>query len=331
MQIARTAFDASTCADALPDLTRVHFIMSIQLPDIARTELSTTLSPLDWVGMDGIDVPITLDEMGFEHPVHARADVQVDLPDPTIKGIHMSRLYRLLDGFAGSDRLNPVTLSNLLQDMVSSHADCHSTRARLVLTFSLLCRRPALLSEGLSGWKSYPVRLEAIWNAGSFLLDAAVQIQYSSTCPCSAALTRQLVEQAFVERFGDRAQVEPSTIAAWLRTHATLATPHSQRSVADIQVRIAEGAGRLGLLGLIDQVEAALGTPVQTAVKRADEQAFARLNGKNLMYVEDAARKIQQAIGREFPESSVNVRHVESLHPHDAVASSSSVMQPHAR
>ncbi|KPY95846.1 hypothetical protein ALO94_200453 [Pseudomonas syringae pv. spinaceae] len=29
---------------------------------------------------------------------------------------------------------------------------------------------------------------------------------------------------------------------------------------------------------------------MQTAVKRADEQAFARLNGQNLMYVEDAAR-----------------------------------------
>ncbi len=74
---------------------------------------------------------------------------------------------------------------------------------------------------------------------------------------------------------------------------------------------------------MIDRVEDALGTPVQTAVKRADEQAFARLNGQNLMYVEDAARKIQQSLGNAFPQSSVSVRHVESLHPHDAVASSS--------
>lgn len=41
-------------------------------------------------------------------------------------------------------------------------------------------------------------------------------------------------------------------------------------------------------MALIDQMEAVLATPVQTAVKRADEQAFAWLNGQNLMYVEDA-------------------------------------------
>ena len=57
------------------------------------------------------------------------------------------------------------------------------------------------------------------------------------------------------------------------------------------------------------------------AVKRADEQAFAQLNGQNLMYVEDAARRIQQSLSLRFPVSSVSVRHLESLHPHDAVAS----------
>ncbi|MGV6474395.1 GTP cyclohydrolase FolE2 [Azotobacter vinelandii] len=298
--------------------------MSIPLPDVALTELSATRAPLDWVGMDGIDVPILLDEPEFAYPVHARAEVQVDLPDPAIKGIHMSRLYRLLDGFAGRDRLNPASLAVLLREMVFSHADCNSTRARLTLAFSLLCRRPALLTQGLSGWKSYPVRLEAVWEAGRLSLDATLQIGYSSTCPCSAALTRQLIEQAFVERFGAAGQVEPAAVAAWLQRNATLATPHSQRSVADVRVRIPEGATRLGLLALIERIETCLGTPVQTAVKRADEQAFARLNGQNLMYVEDAARKIRQAVAEGFSQFSVSVRHVESLHPHDAVASSSS-------
>lgn len=295
--------------------------MTIQLPDVALSEKSIAYAPLDWVGMDGIDVPILLDEPGISHPLHARADAQVDLPDPAVKGIHMSRLYRLLDDFAVRDRLTPASLAALLQNMVKSHGDCHSSRARLVLTLSLLCRRPALLTEGLSGWKAYPVRLEAVWKGGRLSLDVSVQISYSSTCPCSAALSRQLIERAFVEQFGTNAPVEPSAVAAWLRRNATLATPHSQRSVADVRVRIPEGAERLGLLALIDGVETVLGTPLQTAVKRADEQAFARLNGQNLMYVEDAARKIQQAIAVEYPQFSVSVRHVESLHPHDAVAS----------
>jgi GTP cyclohydrolase I len=297
--------------------------MSILLPDVALTERSATHSSLDWVGMAGIDVPIMLDEPGVSHPVSAQADVQVNLPDPTIKGIHMSRLYRLLDDFATYERLNPQTLSSLLQSLVASHADCHSSRARLGLAFSLLCRRPALLTEGLSGWKAYPTTVEAVWEGGQLSLQVSVQVAYSSTCPCSAALARQLIEQAFVDQYGNEAAVNPVEVAAWLQRNATLATPHSQRSVAEVRVSIAENAERLDLLQLINRIEAALGTPVQTAVKRADEQAFARLNGQNLMYVEDAARRIEKAVAEEYVHHSVSVRHLESLHAHDAVASSS--------
>lgn len=60
--------------------------------------------------------------------------------------------------------------------------------------------------------------------------------------------------------------------------------------------------------------------PLQTAVRRADEQAFARLNGANLMYVEDAARRVQAALAQHYAQARVTVRHMESLHPHDAVA-----------
>jgi GTP cyclohydrolase I len=61
---------------------------------------------------------------------------------------------------------------------------------------------------------------------------------------------------------------------------------------------------------------------VQTAVKRADEQAFALLNGQNLMFCEDAARRIQAALEPDERISDFWLRasHHESLHPHDAVA-----------
>ncbi|WP_028614684.1 GTP cyclohydrolase FolE2 [Halopseudomonas pelagia] len=298
--------------------------MSVSLPDVALTEQSVTHIPLDWVGMQGIVVPVLLDELGVLYHVQAEAAVQVNLPDPQIKGIHMSRLYRLLNEFAEQEKLAPSSMAGLLQRMASSHADCHSSQARLTLDFNILCKRPALLTEGLSGWKAYPVKLEAIWDAGSLQLHATVMVGYSSTCPCSAALSRQLIEQAFKEAFGETHAIEPLRIAAWLQQNATLATPHSQRSVAQVRVLIPASAQHLNLLTLIDTVEAALGTPLQTAVKRADEQAFARLNGQNLMYVEDAARRVQQAISQHYPQSSVGVSHVESLHPHDAVASVSS-------
>ena len=60
----------------------------------------------------------------------------------------------------------------------------------------------------------------------------------------------------------------------------------------------------------------------QAAVKREDEQEFARRNGANLMFCEDAARRVKALL--ESDERVVDWRlvatHRESLHPHDAVA-----------
>ena len=72
---------------------------------------------------------------------------------------------------------------------------------------------------------------------------------------------------------------------------------------------------------LINSVEAALKTPVQAAVKREDEQEFALLNGKNLMFVEDAGRRLKDALSGDNRLSDfwVRIEHHESLHAHDAV------------
>jgi GTP cyclohydrolase I len=153
-----------------------------------------------------------------------------------------------------------------------------------------------------------------------FQLRLQVGVGYSSTCPCSAALSRQLLEQGFLQAFASEPLVEPDQVASWLRRHGTLATAHSQRSEAQVSVDLACDAPDLGILPLIARVEQALGTPVQTAVKRADEQAFAALNGRNLMFVEDAARRIQAALEGSYAQPRVHVRHMESLHPHDAVS-----------
>lgn len=296
--------------------------MNAILPDVSLSETATLPAALDWVGMQGIDLPIRLGEGDLDSFVPARADVQVDLPAAAAKGIHMSRLYRLLDRLG--EPLTPERLRSLLADMVTSHRSCDSRAARLRLDFALLVRRPALVTAELSGWKRYPVRLEASWVAGVFQFSARVEIPYSSTCPCSASLARQLVERAFLAEHGTAEHVDPVTVASWLRRHASLATPHSQRSLAQVQVSIPAGAVDLNLLPLIDQCERALGTPVQTAVKRADEQAFAALNGSNLMFVEDAARRLLVALRDSHQEVRIHVRHLESLHPHDASAWASS-------
>jgi GTP cyclohydrolase I len=57
-------------------------------------------------------------------------------------------------------------------------------------------------------------------------------------------------------------------------------------------------------------------------VKREDEQAFARLNGQNLMFCEDAARRMQSALQADerIADFWLRASHFESLHAHDAVA-----------
>jgi GTP cyclohydrolase IB len=77
-------------------------------------------------------------------------------------------------------------------------------------------------------------------------------------------------------------------------------------------------------------VENTLKTPVQTAVKKADEMAFAILNSENLMFCEDAVRKVDTDFKArinhkpvEFVGYRIKTRHEESLHPHDAVSQKS--------
>ncbi len=294
--------------------------MNDVLPDVSITDYAADQGSLEWVGMKGIDLPLVIEETGYRNTLSARADVQVNLPAAHIKGIHMSRLYQLLDILSDGEALSPDGLENLLNAMIDSHQDCHTDGARLRLEFGLLIRRPALITQDLSGWKSYSVCIDAAIINSSFTVSAKVTVEYSSTCPCSAALSRQLIEQGFLKAFANQSTLAPDTVAAWLRDNASLATPHSQRSEAKVQVDVPTNQQGFGLLPLIDQIETALGTPLQTAVKRADEQAFAALNGQNLMFVEDAARRIQAALNGKYASPKVYVCHLESLHPHDAVA-----------
>ncbi|MCS3748637.1 GTP cyclohydrolase FolE2 [Xanthomonas sp. 3793] len=297
--------------------------MSATLPDVAVTELPTLSAPLRWVGMHDIAIPVRLDEAEPSGTVAARASVQVDLPRAEIKGIHMSRLYRLLDRHL-EQPVSPAMLSQLLQALIDSHADCGSRAARVTLSLEVMLRTPALLSEGLAGWRAYPVRIDAQCREGRSLVSLQIDVLYASTCPCSAALSRQLLSEAFVQQHAGRAMLQVDDIAQWLQVHGSYATPHSQRSVAQVRVDLLACLQRLDIRALIGVCEQALATPVQAAVRRIDEQAFARLNGANLMYVEDAARRLRMALAERYTAFDVAVRHLESLHAHDAVAETGS-------
>lgn len=292
------------------------------MPDIAHHSIAQTEGMLNWVGMSNIELPLMLASKGEGNkPVQSRAQAFVDLNDPKAKGIHMSRLYLLLDQLSCEDILTPQTLQQLLKNFVISHEEL-SNKAQVTFSFDYDMRRKSLLS-GKAGWKAYPIQLTAELDEDNFSLGLSVKVPYSSTCPCSAALARQLIQDAFAKKFGDSEVLNKEDVHQWLGSNqGIVATPHSQRSITEVKVKLEEDITEFPIKQLIDRIENTLQTPVQAAVKRIDEQEFARLNGQNPMFCEDAARRLQHTLNmhHEYKDFWIRVNHYESLHAHDAVS-----------
>ncbi|MFJ2486203.1 GTP cyclohydrolase FolE2 [Pseudomonas sp. NPDC087639] len=289
---------------------------SLTLPDIAAQAARQALT-LEWVGMRGIALPVLLESQRL----NAKVDAGVSLDDGDARGIHMSRLYLALETLE-RENLCPTLLRYVLQRFVDSHEGL-SNNAYLNIHTEILLKRPALVSP-LAGWKSYQATISASLKNEMFHVELKIDVPYSSTCPCSAALARQLIQQQFIDDFANK-PLQHADVLTWLgSTQGIIATPHSQRSTAQLHVHLDEFIDELPLSALINDAEAALGTAVQTAVKRADEQAFALANGQNLMFCEDAARRLSLALRRSPGVSAFHLRviHAESLHAHDAVAES---------
>jgi len=296
------------------------------LPDVAADAVALA-RPLDWVGMDGIALPLRVQsDDGSTIQVAAAVDVAVDLVDAAARGIHMSRLYLQLQQALASEPVTPAGLRRVLQLFIDSQRGA-SSRARLAIRYDHLLLRKALASDN-AGWKRYPLVIEAELLEGHLHLALRFAVEYSSTCPASAALSRQLNAERFAADFAAARPLSTTVVHDWLASERGLAaTPHAQRSRADIRVELKPAFEVLPVTALIDAVEAALATPVQTAVKREDEQAFAELNAANLMFCEDAARRVAAALSHDprVLRFDATVSHLESLHAHDAVARVSGV------
>ena len=297
------------------------------MPDVATQTRAHPKAALDWVGMDGIEVPLYFDAGdGQMQRVNARVGVFVNLTRADQRGIHMSRLYLLVDEHLGMQSLKLAELHALLRTLLASQCAL-SDHGHLNIRFDVMVRRAAPHSAN-SGWRSYPVSIDAYLGPDGCRLGLETEVLYSSTCPASAALSRQLIQEQFIRDFQPGQALDHAAVHALLGSEqGIVATPHAQRSVARLQVGLANESS-FRLLDLIDLAEQSLGTAVQVAVKREDEQAFALANGRNLMFCEDAARRIQKVLDADadFMDFHVRVEHQESLHPYNVLAQASSVV-----
>lgn len=327
-----------------------HSLADVASSKVAETNLAGTLP---WVGMRNVQMPVQISlsvDVSKQLPAQpwtlpARVDALVSLDQATSRGIHMSRLYSLLQEKLVSSPLSWQSLCELSLACRDSQAGL-SQCAFVAVQVEVPVQRPALRTEGAMGWRTYPVIFTVTaLSDGSLARTLEVRILYSSTCPASAALSRQLLKAEFLQQMGSlqpqdfspssssgsglQAEWAPrlAQMGDWLETHS-VATPHAQRSEARVRMRFHDSFDmqEIDVAMWISLLEDALQTPVQTLVKRADEQEFAKRNAANLMFCEDAARRVQSVLRASSAVADYvgEFQHWESLHPHDAISRISS-------
>lgn len=287
------------------------------LPDVAKENHLENYAPIDWVGMGSIELPLMLKQDDGVYRIPARVDAKVSLDKKPSRGIHMSRLYLATQEILSKNEMSLSLLGKATDEFLTSHADL-SSQAWVQVQFEAPLMRKALKSNN-QAWRSYPIILSCVNFEGHKSYFIEVVVTYSSTCPASAALSRHLIQDSFKQQFENQS-LDFDIIHSWLGTpQGIVATPHSQRSFARVKIEV---PANFEYRTLINTVEECLQTAVQGAVKREDEQEFALRNGQNLMFCEDAARRVKDALDAEagILDYVAEFSHVESLHPHNAVS-----------
>ena len=262
------------------------------LPDIQCSTPDIQI-PIMQVGVENVEVPFTLEsKYGGFHKLIANVKMTTNLTDDT-KGISMSRLLLTLKPYLDLP-LKRVLIKQILEDLIKN---LETTEATMNFEFRMPIIRKSIMSDN-----EFPIYYKCKFEMRRLLTDKVdmtwfyqgARIQYASYCPCSAELCSVLDEQGY---------------------------PHNQRSFADVLVEVVE-PNYVWLEDIIETVESQIKTLPYPVIKRVDEQEIARVAGQNPMFVEDAIRKISQALNdrKDFYDWIVKCSHEESIHTSEAIA-----------
>lgn len=266
------------------------------MPDLQNSEFKDI--PIDFVGIHNFHLPIRVKERdNGTQEVMAGITGTVSL-DASNRGINMSRIIRTF--YKSKDDIFDI---NKLEEVLRNYQkDLKTFDAHILMNFKYRIWQDALRSvddnsnpEG--GWQYYNVTFDCnLDHSGEFKKIMWVDFIYSSACPCSTELSMH---------------------AAYNR--GIYGIPHSQRSVARVGIEFNED---IWIEDIVDLCRKALVTETLVFCKRADEQAFAELNGSNIKFVEDAIRYVANELNEleSVVDYKVICSHQESLHSHDAVA-----------
>jgi GTP cyclohydrolase I len=286
---------------------------------------------LDKVGVNGVHLPIKfLRRDGTVQELQAEASLYGSLDNPNAKGLNLSRfpivMHEEIAGHLSIDGLKGVL--NKLQAKQGSNSTYCKLRFKYPWTQEALRTRQDLKVEDFGSVEAlkaspdffkevegvylshkkaighifYDCVLEAQSHSGVYTFFLTVNYVYSSTCPCSF----ELAQDATLKR-------------------GQAANGHSQRSIAKITVQFNPEKHIVYIEDIIEMARKQIPTEVVIICKRRDEQAFAELNGSNLLFTEDASRLMYQGLDAIYDEGKISdfsivTEHLESLHPWSATA-----------
>lgn len=278
---------------------------------------------LNKVGVSGVDLPIQLLRRdGTIQTLHARTSLYGSLDNPNAKGLNLSRfpilMHEKIADHLSIDGLKSV-LDALQKKQGSDNVYCKLafkypwTQEALRTRKELPTHAPdsevfkvaggvKLSYEKMLGHIFYDCVLEAQLHGSEYKFFLTVNYVYSSTCPCSF----ELAQDATIKR-------------------GKAANGHSQRSIAKLTVQFNPDKEIVYIEDIVEMARKQVPTEVVIICKRRDEQAFAELNGSNLLFTEDAARLLYEGMDQWFSSGkiqdfSIVTDHIESLHPWNATA-----------
>lgn len=280
--------------------------------------------PLDKVGIGPVDLPIVVKRRdNGDQVLQATASLYCSLDDENAKGLNLSRLYLLMHETI-ENQLSLDGIKNTLKVMAEKQgakkAYCklrfkypwkqRALRSRMPLTddeikngqYETLENGERISLRKLEGHIAYSCVLEGRYSEkDQYTFYLTTNYMYSSTCPCSFELAHNATEK-----------------------RKAAANAHSQRSVMTTTVKF-DPDNIIWIEDLIELHRQHIPTEVQVVVKRRDEQAFAELNGSNLLFSEDAVRLMYGALDQWYDDGrisdfTISTSHEESLHPWNAIA-----------
>lgn len=262
-----------------------------ELPDIQDTK-PVICRPIREVGVEGVQVPFTLESKygGFKSmiaDVSMRTNLSAD-----VKGISMSRLIRTLRKYLDLP-LKQALIKEILEDLANNVG---SVESYMRFDFKLPINRKSVLSDN-----EFPIfhqcRFEGQLRGKNFTFYQGAIVQYASYCPCSAELSKHLIE------------------------NGANGFPHAQRSFANVLIE-GDKDKKIWLEDIIESVERAIKTIPYPIIKRVDEQQIAKIAAENPIFVEDAIRQISDELDKrdDVFDWIVKCIHEESIHTSEAIA-----------